>query len=74
MDWMNAFCLLAGVGVGVEIAYLCMKSKNEIAAEAMRSMESRIVDVIKMNTRIFDKWGETIKLNGELLDELMKRD
>lgn len=74
MDWMNAACLLAGVFVGVEIAYLCMKGKCEILADEMRSMEGRVREVLKTNTRIIDKWEESIEQNNRLLEELIKRD
>ena len=74
MNWMNAACLLAGVGVGVEITYLCMKSKSEILADEMRSMENKVSELLKTNTRIIDRWGEAIELNNRLLNVLENRD
>ena len=74
MNWMNAFCLLAGVGVGVEIAYLVMKYRTDIVAEKVHSLEARIGELLDMNGRIIDKWSETIDLNTELIKSLEERD
>lgn len=73
MNWMNALCLLLGVAVGIEIAYLVMKYRYDTVAKEVRSMNEKIIELLETNGRIFDKWAESIALNDELLEELIKR-
>lgn len=74
MNWMNALCLLLGVAVGIEIAYLVMRYRFDTVAKEVRSMNEKIIEVLETNGRVIDKWKDSIDLNSELLDVLKERD
>lgn len=74
MNWMNALCLLLGVAVGIEIAWLVMKYRYDTVAKEFYSMNERVSEALTMNSRIIHKWSETIDLNTKLIEELEKRD
>lgn len=70
MNWMNVLCLLLGLAVGIEIAWLVMKYRYDTVAENVRSMTEKIRELLDTNSRIINKWSESIELNSELLKEL----
>lgn len=74
MNWMNAIYYLAGLALGIEIAYLVMKYRYDTVATKIDSMEDKLTDILESNGRIIDHWSETIDLNTKMLEELEQRD
>ena len=73
MNWMNAACFLFGVTMGILIAWMAVKHRFDGIVVLFRSLDDDVSEVIEANTRILDKWSETVDLNTELIEAIKEK-
>lgn len=68
MNWMNGLCLLIGLGLGLEIMWCVMKYRYDSVTDSINNLSRRLDNALSTNDRIIRGWGESVELNGQILE------
>ena len=75
-NWMYALCVLLGVALGVEIAWLAMKHRHDQLLHRIDKLDDDLAKAFVENARLRDNWGRSIELawkvvgyNKELVEQ-----